>query len=96
MDDGELDLVFKALAHVERRRILVSLQQKANQSLFEICAGSFARDGKTLSRQTVSQHLDMLERASLIEVTWEGRTKKHSINEGPLREAIGALTDDFS
>lgn len=95
MHDAELDLVFKALAHVERRRILTSLSEKPGQSLFEICAASYGGNGKTLSRQTVSQHLDMLERARLIEVTWQGRTKMHAINENPLRNAIAMLTDNY-
>ena len=85
--DCKIDLVFKALAHPERRRILASLRRRPNQSLFEICASSFAEDGKVLSRQTISQHLDMLERAGLIEVTWKGRTKLHAINVDPLRAA---------
>lgn len=96
MNEGELDLVFKALAHVERRRILVSLSERPNQSLFEICAESFAQDGQTLSRQTISQHLNMLERAGLVEVTWKGRTKMHSINEEPLRCAIETLSNGFN
>ena len=96
MDDEQLDLVFKALAHVERRRILVSLSQKPGQSLFEICAASFDQDGKTLSRQTISQHLDTLERAGLIEVQWQGRTKKHAGKEEPLRRAMETLASKFS
>lgn len=95
MHDVELDLVFKALAHVERRRILVSLYENPGQSLFEICAASYGLAGKALSRQTISQHLDMLERAGLIEVTWQGRTKMHSINEAPLRDALKMLTTNF-
>lgn len=87
MQDTQIDLVFKALAHPERRRILAFLRQRPNQSLFEICASSFAEDGKVLSRQTISQHLDMLQRAGLIEVTWKGRTKLHAVNVDPLRAA---------
>lgn len=93
MQDGELDLVFKALAHVERRRILISLNEKPNQSLFEICATSYGQDGRALSRQTISQHLEMLERAGLIDVTWKGRTKLHSINVRPYRSATETLTN---
>lgn len=96
MHEGELDLVFKALAHAERRRILFSLYEKPNQSLFEICAESFGQDGKTLSRQTISQHLDALERAGLLEATWQGRTKMHSINEEPLQRAIEVLLSKFT
>ncbi len=96
MHDGELDLVFKALAHVERRRILVSLYEKPNRSLFEICSASYGQTGKTRSRQTISQHLDMLERAGLIDVTWQGRTKMHSIHEEPLRMSIETLMNKLT
>jgi DNA-binding transcriptional ArsR family regulator len=87
VQDEQIDLVFKALAHPERRRILALLHRRSEQSLFEICASSLTEHGQPLTRQTISQHLDMLERASLIEVTWKGRTKAHSINLGPLRAA---------
>ncbi len=87
MQDEQLDLVFKALAHPERRRILALLHRRPEQSLFEICASSVAEGERPLTRQTISQHLEMLERAGLIEVTWKGRTKAHSINLSPLRAA---------
>ncbi|WP_430448595.1 ArsR/SmtB family transcription factor [Rhodophyticola sp.] len=89
MDEDQIDFVFKALAHPERRRILDFLHRQGEQSLFEICAFSHAESGQPLARQTVTQHLDMLERAGLIDVSWKGRTKAHSVNLGPLREAIG-------
>ena len=70
----QIDLVFKALAHPERRRILASLHGRSGQSLFEICVTSVAENGQPLSRQTISQHLDVLEQAGLLEITWKGRT----------------------
>lgn len=88
MLDDQIDLVFKAVAHPERRRILASLQQRPEQSLFEICAASLTSGGEPLTRQTVSQHLDALERAGLIETSWKGRTKAHSAKLAPLREAV--------
>jgi DNA-binding transcriptional ArsR family regulator len=90
MDDDQLDNVFKALGDPIRRRILDRLAKRPGQSLFEICVSSVAEDGRSLSRQTISQHLDMLERAGLIETHWSGRTKMHSFNNGPLREAADA------
>ena len=41
---------------------------------------SVATDGVSLSRQTVSQHLAVLENAGLIEIEWNGRTKVHSLS----------------
>ena len=87
MDDDQLDNVFKALGDPIRRRILDRLAKRPGQSLFEICAASFAEDGKSLSRQTISQHLDMLERAGLVHTHWSGRTKMHNFDDAPLRKA---------
>ena len=79
MTDDQLDLIFKALADSTRRRIIDRLSRNPGQSLFEVCAASVAEDGVALSRQTVSQHLAVLEKAGLIETTWKGRTKAHSL-----------------
>lgn len=88
MDDGALDRIFKALGDPTRRRIIDRLRERPGQSLFEICALSFAQDGVTLSRQAITQHLDMLEKAGLVRVEWSGRTKRHTLNAGPLRGAV--------
>lgn len=80
MKDMQLDLLFKALADSTRRRIISHLSSQPDQSLFEVCAASVAENGPALSRQTVSQHLTVLEKAGLIKTTWKGRTKAHSLN----------------
>ena len=90
VDDDQLDNVFKALGDPIRRRILDRLAKRPGQSLFEICAASFAEDGRSLSRQTISQHLDMLERAGLVQTHWSGRTKMHTVDNAPLRKAAAA------
>lgn len=95
MDDDKIDLVFKALAHPERRRILASLHRRPEQSLFEICASAMGDNGQALSRQTISQHLDALERAGLIATAWSGRTKIHRAALEPLRAAIEATISDY-
>ena len=77
--DDQLDLIFKALSDSTRRRIIDRLSKQSDQSLFEVCAASVAEDGVALSRQTISQHLDVLEKAGLIETSWKGRTKAHSL-----------------
>jgi DNA-binding transcriptional ArsR family regulator len=91
MDEEGLDHVFTALADVTRRRIIDYLRDENEQSLFQICTqliiASQATGGKGLSRQAVSQHLDILERAGLVRVSWSGRTKLHSIDLKPLQEA---------
>jgi DNA-binding transcriptional ArsR family regulator len=87
VDDDQLDDVFKALGDPLRRGILDRLAKRPGQSLFEICASSFAADGRSLSRQTISQHLDMLERAGLVQTHRSGRTKMHTFDTAPLRKA---------
>lgn len=88
MTDDDLDRIFKALGDPTRRRIMDRLRARPRQSLFEICATSFAEDGAPLSRQAMTQHLDTLEKAGLVHVEWAGRTKFHSLDTGPLQEAV--------
>lgn len=87
MDDEKLDRIFKAIADPTRRRIIDRLRERPDQSLFQICALSVAEDGEALSRQAITQHLDTLEKAGLLHVSWSGRTKIHSIDLIPLQAA---------
>ena len=87
MDPEQLNHVFKALADPTRRRIIDQLRDRPGQSLFELCAGAVADGLPVLSRQAVTQHLDILERAGLVRVEWAGRTKLHALELEPLREA---------
>lgn len=88
--EEELDRVFKALGDPTRRRIIDALAERPRQSLFELCAAAVAADGTVLSRQAVTQHLDLLERAGVVRVEWSGRTKLHSLDLAPLRAAMGS------
>jgi DNA-binding transcriptional ArsR family regulator len=76
--------VFKALADPTRRTILDELADRDDQTLFEICSRLATKHQLASTRQAVSQHLDVLEAAGLIEVRREGRYKLHSINRAPL------------
>jgi DNA-binding transcriptional ArsR family regulator len=91
MDEKVLDNVFSALADVTRRRIIDHLQAEGEQSLYQICTqlimASQATGGRGLSRQAISQHLGILERAGIVRITWSGRTKLHSIDLKPLQDA---------
>lgn len=88
VNDDQLDRIFKSLGDPTRRRIIDRLREQPRQSLFEICALSVSEDGLAISRQAMSQHLDMLEKAGLVRVEWLGRTKIHSLDPDPLREAV--------
>jgi DNA-binding transcriptional ArsR family regulator len=77
--------VFKALADPTRRRILDELAERNGQTLFEICSRLATKHRLGSSRQAISQHLDMLEDAGLIESRREGRYKFHDLNTRPLQ-----------
>ena len=80
--------VFKALADPTRRTILDELADRNGQTLFEICARLVTNHGLCSSRQAISQHLDVLETAGLVETRREGRYKFHYINTKPLEPII--------
>ena len=76
--------VFKALADPTRRKILDELADRDGQTLFEICSRLTMKHQLTSTRQAISQHLDVLEAAGLVETRREGRYKFHDLNTGPL------------
>jgi DNA-binding transcriptional ArsR family regulator len=80
--------VFKALADPTRRTILDELTDRNGQTLFEICARLATRHGLGSSRQAISQHLDVLAAAGLVESRREGRYKFHYINTAPLEPIV--------
>ena len=78
--------LFKALADSTRRIILDELSERDGQTLFEICGRLTTNHGIGLSRQAISQHLDVLEGAGLIDTRRDGRYKHHFINTTPLAQ----------
>jgi DNA-binding transcriptional ArsR family regulator len=76
--------VFGALAAPARRAILDELTDRDGQTLFELCARLTAKHGLGLSRQAISQHLDVLEAAGLVSTRRDGRYKFHYLDTSPL------------
>lgn len=76
----DADKVFKALADPTRRKLLDLLYQQNGQSLGQLCAQL------DMARQSVTQHLGILEQASLVSTVKRGREKMHFINPVPLHE----------
>jgi DNA-binding transcriptional ArsR family regulator len=76
--------VFKALADPTRRKILDELAERNGQTLFEICSRLAMRHQLASSRQAISQHLELLESAGLVETRRDGRYKYHYLNTQPL------------
>ena len=85
---GLMGDVFRALADPTRRRILDELKERDGQTLFEICSRLATKHQLGSSRQAISQHLDVLEAAGLIETLRQGRYKFHRINAKPLRHIV--------
>jgi len=77
--------VFRALADPTRRAILDELQERDDQTLFELCTRLISRHGLGSSRQAISQHLDVLEAAGLVHRRREGRYTFHDLDTAPLR-----------
>jgi DNA-binding transcriptional ArsR family regulator len=75
-----MDVVFKALADPSRRQLLDRLQQSNGQTLTGLCAHL------DMTRQAVTKHLRLLEKANLVAVVWQGREKLHYLNPVPLHE----------
>lgn len=83
-----MSTIFHALAAPARRAILDELHERDGQALYEICTRLTMKHGLELSRQAVSQHLDVLEAAGLIRTRRDGRYKFHHIDRRPLGEIV--------
>jgi DNA-binding transcriptional ArsR family regulator len=80
--------VFEALSAPARRAILDVLSERDGQTLFEICTRLTMKHDLTLSRQAISQHLDVLEAAGLLTTKREGRYKYHYLDTTPLKAIV--------
>lgn len=80
--------VYEALASPVRRTILDELRERNGQTLFEICTRHTMKHGLGMSRQAISQHLDVLEAAGLVHTRREGRYKFHDLDTAPLRAIV--------
>lgn len=76
--------IFDALAAPARRAILDELHDRNGQTLFELCTRLTMKHGFGLSRQAISQHLDVLESVGLITCHRQGRYKYHYIDTRPM------------
>ncbi len=74
------DVLFKALADPSRRKLLDLLHAHDGRTLSELC------ENLDMTRQGVTQHLGLLERANLVVTVRRGREKLHFLNPVPLQE----------
>lgn len=75
-----MDGVFKALADKSRRKLLDRLFETNGQTLTELC------ENLDMTRQAVTKHLRLLEKANLVATVWRGREKLHFLNPVPIHE----------
>jgi DNA-binding transcriptional ArsR family regulator len=73
------DLLFKALADRNRRTLLDLLYAQDGRTLNDLC------EHLDMTRQGVTQHLDLLEAANLVATVRRGREKLHFLNPVPLQ-----------
>jgi DNA-binding transcriptional ArsR family regulator len=83
-----VDDVFHALAAPARRAILDELHDRNGQTLFELCSRLTMKHGLGLSRQAISQHLEVLESAGLVSTRRDGRYKFHYVDMTPLKSIV--------
>ena len=76
----DIDKVFKAVADPNRRRLLDQLHRDNGQTLSALC------EHMDMARQSVTQHLQLLEDANLVVTVRRGREKLHYLNPVPLQE----------
>lgn len=84
-----MDKVFKALADASRRQLLDRLHESNGQTLSELC------EGLEMARQSVTQHLGLLEAANLVATVWRGREKLHYLNPVPLQDIYDRWIEKF-
>jgi DNA-binding transcriptional ArsR family regulator len=78
----DADRVFKALADPSRRRLVDRLAAESGLSLTALC------EGLDMSRQAVTQHLELLQEANLVATVIRGREKLHFLNPVPIYEVF--------
>ena len=76
----DTEVLFKALADPSRRKLLDLLHAHDGRTLSELC------EHLDMTRQGVTQHLDLLEAANLVVTVRRGREKLHFLNPIPLQE----------
>ncbi|MBL0955532.1 MAG: helix-turn-helix transcriptional regulator [Leptospira sp.] len=74
------DLIFKAMADPNRRKVLDLLFSKNGQTLTQLC------EKLDMQRQSATQHIEILVKANLVTAVWKGREKLHFLNPVPIYE----------
>jgi DNA-binding transcriptional ArsR family regulator len=90
MQPADMDVVFQALAHPDRRRILDIVKSRPGCCVSDVDA-YFA-----VSRVQVLKHLRVLDRAGLLTSQKEGRRRRLYLNAVPIRMIYDRWTSEYS
>lgn len=77
------------MADPTRRRLLDQLHLDNGQTVTALCGQM------DMTRQAVTQHLQLLEEANLVAVVWKGREKLHYLNPVPLHDIYVRWIEKF-
>lgn len=80
VNDAAQNLVFKAMADPTRRLLLDRLRHTDGQTVGALSAET------GMTRQSATQHLDLLVNAGLVTVVRRGRERLHYLNPAPIHE----------
>ncbi len=78
--------VFAALGSVTRLELLSRLSDGGEYSIAELT------DGLALTRQAITKHLQVLQRAGIVNSRRVGRESRFTIQSGPITQAKDYLT----
>jgi ArsR family transcriptional regulator len=96
-----LDRFLHAIADPTRRQILLALKEKNANSIKKesaketgLCAGDIEQRVK-LAQPTVSHHMRILEKASLVDAKREGHWRRYRRNEKLITEMMRGLKEQL-
>ena len=73
------------------------LAERDGQTIFELHVRIISWHGTSLSRQALSKHLSILEKAGLVRTEWRWRSKHHFLEISPISDAwkmwLGAFVE---
>lgn len=90
IDARDMDLLFQALAHASRRRILDIVKAKPG-----IAVGALASRFDS-TRIAVMKHITVLEQAGLLYSEKDGRTRRLYFNAVPIQMIYDRWTTEYS
>ena len=89
LHNHSVNQLFSALADSHRLELIEHLRVASPLSVSQLT------EGKEITRQAITRHLDKLESAGLVRIEWRGRERMHSLEAAPLRE-IESWLEPFS